>query len=683
MLISVCISRTALMRLNSMVGQSLFRTPLVAVLLLIAMSARDAFAQAATDAAAGSLSQFIADRLDRVEAHLGALVRAVPHLPDYFRAVGSSVEAASGTASASRIATGILLCLLVGGLVEWTLRRATRDLRARRHERPVASAADRLAVVATDIGVELGAALAFAVGAFAVLLMVGRPGPFNEAGSSYLVALVWLRLVLAALKVLLRPRAGPERAFAAIDLDVPAARFWYLALGTFVGWLAFGWAIVVTLRVFGMPPDGRHLMAYALGTGLVVIGLIIIWHPVRSRPTAGSGGKWLASLAAVILWLVWAVNAMPAFWFLTVAIGLPITIGAARRASRHLLRPVGPEGEDETIPSVTAVVVEQGLRAVLVAGAIWLLLWGWNLDFGALAAQENAYARLVRGALHALIIVLAADLAWGLIKALADNALARAQANPEVDADEARRRARIRTLLPIGRNLAFIVLLVMTLLMVLSSLGVEIGPLIASAGVVGVAVGFGAQTVVRDIISGMFYMLDDAFRVGEYIQSGSYKGTVESFSLRSIKLRHQRGPLFTIPFGSLGAVQNMSRDWVIVKDIIGITYDSDIDKAKKLIKQIGLELAKDPDLSPNILQPLKMQGVEQFDDYGLRIRTKMMTKPGEQFVIRRRANAMIKRAFDENGIKFAIPKVQVAHDVDDSASAAAQVISRPAGEESR
>jgi small-conductance mechanosensitive channel len=183
--------------------------------------------------------------------------------------------------------------------------------------------------------------------------------------------------------------------------------------------------------------------------------------------------------------------------------------------------------------------------------------------------------------------------------------------------------------------------------------------------------------VVRDIISGMFYMLDDAFRVGEYIQSGNYKGTVESFSLRSIKLRHQRGPLFTIPFGSLGAVQNMSRDWVIVKDFIGITYDSDIDKAKKLIKQIGQELAKDPDLGPSILQPLKMQGVEQFDDYGMRVRTKMMTKPGEQFMVRRRANAMIKKAFDENGIRFAIPKVQVAHDAESSSAAAAQLVARP------
>src|SRR5690242_21356124 len=124
-------------------------------------------------------------------------------------------------------------------------------------------------------------------------------------------------------------------------------------------------------------------------------------------------------------------------------------------------------------------------------------------------------------------------------------------------------------------------------MMALAALGVQVGPLIAGAGVIGIAVGFGAQTLVKDIISGMFYLLDDAFRVGEYIQSGSFKGTVESFSLRSIKLRHHRGPLYTVPFGSLGAIQNMSRDWVIEKLQIGVTYDSDLEKARKLIKQVG------------------------------------------------------------------------------------------------
>lgn len=669
-------------------GHPYRKTALSPVLLAVVVWAGDASAQATTDRAAGSLSQLIADRFDRIGEHLAGLARALPRMPDYFHDVGLSFERAAGATSPGRVIAVSLLCLVIGGLVEWGLRRALRDLSARRHAEPVRTAADRLAVVATDLGLELGGVVAFALGAFASLLAVGRPGPINEAGSSILVALVWLRLVLGLLKVMLRPNDRADRAFAALDLDQPIARFWYRALAAFVGWLAFGWATIVTLNAFGMPQDGRHLLAYLLGIGLVVIALVIIWHPASSQPEqAGpdkggpsNGSKWLASLAAVVFWTVWAVDAMPAFWFLTVAIGLPLAIAVGRRVSRHLLRPAGSESGETGVPSIASVIVEQGLRALLVGGAIWLLLWGWNLDVGALAAQENVYARLVRGALHALVIVLAADLAWGLLKAMADNALARAQASPDIDGDEARRRARVRTLLPIGRNLAFIVLVVMAGLMVLSSLGVEIAPLVASAGVVGVAVGFGAQTVVRDIISGMFYMIDDAFRVGEYIQSGNYKGTVESFSLRSIKLRHQRGPLFTVPFGALGAVQNMSRDWVIVKEMIGITYDSDVDKAKKLIKQIGLELSQDPDLGPSILQPLKMQGVEQFGDYGMRIRTKMMTKPGEQFVIRRRANAMIKKAFDANGIRFATPKVQVAHDAESASSAAAQLVVKAATE---
>jgi len=265
--------------------------------------------------------------------------------------------------------------------------------------------------------------------------------------------------------------------------------------------------------------------------------------------------------------------------------------------------------------------------------------------------------------------VLLADFAWHLARAWIDCRLVEASASGEAEAEEVRRRARLRTLLPILRNVLLVVLIVMAGLMALSALGVEVGPLIAGAGVVGVAIGFGAQTLVKDIISGMFYLLDDAFRIGEYIISGSYKGTVESFSLRSIKLRHHRGYLYTVPFGELGAVQNMSRDWVIDKLSVGVTYDTDLDQAKRIIKQIGKELQADPEFAPHILETLKMQGVEQFGDFAIQIRMKMMTKPGEQFVIRRRAYAMIKKAFAANGIQFAFPTVTVAGGGDPAAAA--------------
>jgi moderate conductance mechanosensitive channel len=227
-------------------------------------------------------------------------------------------------------------------------------------------------------------------------------------------------------------------------------------------------------------------------------------------------------------------------------------------------------------------------------------------------------------------------------------------------------------LLPIFRNILFVVVIAIAVLMALSAMGVQIAPLVAGAGVVGIAVGFGAQTFARDVIAGMFYLFDDAFRVGEYIQSGRYKGTVEGFSIRSVRLRHHRGPVFTVPFSLLGAVENMSRDWVIDKIAIGVTYDSDLEKARKLIKQIGLELQKVPEFAPQIIEPLKMQGVDELGDYAVQIRAKMMTLPGEQFVIRRKAYALIKKAFDENGIKFAFPTVQVAGEGEPSTAAVAQ-----------
>ena len=273
--------------------------------------------------------------------------------------------------------------------------------------------------------------------------------------------------------------------------------------------------------------------------------------------------------------------------------------------------------------------------------------------------------------LHGVIVLLVADLLWHLAKASIDRKLALSAPDESISASEAARRGRMRTLLPIFRNILAVFLATVAVLMVLSGLGVEIGPLIAGAGIFGVAIGFGSQTLVKDVISGVFYMLDDAFRVGEYIESGSYKGTVESFSLRSVKLRHHRGPVFTVPFGSLGAVQNMSRDWVIDKFMIRVPFDTDVKKVKKLLKGIGAELKEDPELGPSIIETVKMKGVEQFGDFGMELSFAFMTKPGQQSVVRRRAYTMIRDAFVANGIDFAQPTVHVGGEEKGQAAAAA------------
>lgn len=219
--------------------------------------------------------------------------------------------------------------------------------------------------------------------------------------------------------------------------------------------------------------------------------------------------------------------------------------------------------------------------------------------------------------------------------------------------------SRLSTLLPLFKITIMIVIFITFALILFAELGINVSPLFAGAGVVGLAIGFGAQTLVRDIFSGVFFLFDDAFRKGEYIDTGDVKGTVEKISLRSLQLRHHRGPLNTIPFGEIRFLTNFSRDWVIMKLPLRVTYDTDPERVRKLIKKLGLELLEDPIIGPDFLQPLKSQGVIEMQDSAMIIRVKFMTKPGGQWMTRKRVLQDIRALFEREGIKFAHREVTV------------------------
>ena len=165
------------------------------------------------------------------------------------------------------------------------------------------------------------------------------------------------------------------------------------------------------------------------------------------------------------------------------------------------------------------------MRGVLIIGALLWLAHVWSVAIGDIATQNTLVTRIMSAILTAAIVILIADFVWSFARTLIDTRIEEANSAGEVTLEEQRRRARLRTLLPILRVALFVFILTLAGMMGLASLGVQIGPLIASAGIVGVAVGFGAQTLVRDIFSGMFYLLDDAFRIGEYcVESGDYGG---------------------------------------------------------------------------------------------------------------------------------------------------------------
>ena len=219
--------------------------------------------------------------------------------------------------------------------------------------------------------------------------------------------------------------------------------------------------------------------------------------------------------------------------------------------------------------------------------------------------------------------------------------------------------SRLATLLPLFRNVILIVIIVTIILIVLMEVGINVGPLFAGAGIVGVAVGFGSQSLVRDIFAGAFFLFDDAFRKGEYLDVGGVKGTVEKISVRSFQLRHHLGALHTIPFGEILVMTNYSRDWVIMKLPLRVTYDTDVEKVRKLIKKLGQELLSDPVIGDNFIQPLKSQGVIEMQDSAMIIRVKFMTKPGDQWLVRKKVYEEIRALFEREGIRFAHREVTV------------------------
>lgn len=218
---------------------------------------------------------------------------------------------------------------------------------------------------------------------------------------------------------------------------------------------------------------------------------------------------------------------------------------------------------------------------------------------------------------------------------------------------------RTQTVLPIVRNFALVLIVIMVLFSVLSALNINTAPLLAGAGVMGLAIGFGAQKLVQDVVSGMFFLFEDAFRIGEYIDTGSLVGTVESTSVRSLKLRHHLGAVQTVPYGEIRSVKNLSRDFVIMKLSFRVPFDTDIELVRRTIKKVGQAMLQHEELGPDFIAPLKSQGVQTAEDDALLIRMKFTAKPGKQWVIRREAYRLVKDALEKKGITFATRQVTV------------------------
>jgi len=622
--------------------------------------------QGAAAGEAGSMKQSMSIGIDTTRAFLRSLVAAAPTLPAELGQAWHVLVLELEGQGLIWTAVSLLLFVGLGFGAEKLYWRLSARFRRRLIDTHLETLHGRLQAVWLRSLYGLGLVFVFAVGSIGAFLLFDWPPLLQQIVLSYLLLVLIVRVTLVLGRIILAP--GAER-FRLVPMATPTAHYWFVWSPILVGWFFFIQATLDNLETLGLRREAWYLAGLACSVVMLGLTLAAVWR----APTfdgvdrVGHGhrvGTWLLTLYLVVVWLLLFSGSVAPFYVGVILLLLPIALRGVHLAVSHVLRPAGAEAA-EPVPSLLAVTLERGFRALLVIGAALLIASVSGVDLSSLTMRDTLSTRLLRGAINAAIVFLVANFAWHLLRAWIDQRIATANVeghggSDAASSDQIRRHARLRTLLPILKNVLFVVLAVMAGLIALAALGVEIGPLIAGAGVVGLAVGFGAQTLVKDIISGMFFLFDDAFRIGEYIESGSIRGTVEGFSLRSLKLRHQRGALHTIPFGALDKITNYSRDWVIDKMTISVTYDTDLDKIKPIVKEIGQALQADPLFAPHILETLKMQGVDQLGDFAIQIRLKMMTKPGEQFVIRRKALAMIKKAFDANGIAFAFPTVTVA-----------------------
>ncbi len=216
-------------------------------------------------------------------------------------------------------------------------------------------------------------------------------------------------------------------------------------------------------------------------------------------------------------------------------------------------------------------------------------------------------------------------------------------------------RKRVATLVGLLRTIAMVLLWAVVLVIVLDQIGLDVTPILAGAGIVGLAVGFGAQNIVRDLISGFFMVLEDQVRVGDVAIVNGTGGLVEAITFRTIVLRDLAGVVHVFPNGTINTLSNMTKVWSGYVIDVGVAYKEDTDHVAEVMRRVAEELRQDPALGPMILEPIEIFGVDDFADSAVVIKARLKTYPIQQWNVGREYRRRLKKAFDAEGIEIPFP----------------------------
>lgn len=664
------------------------RNELIAKLRALSVAAAPADEGEIFGRALDVVNDAIGQRIDTLGQSLSGLVdsmRQVPILVDWIwqqltepisRAMWLSIGQQVGVA----VGVGCLASLLVRYLLRgWRQRQTTLPLAARTSKRIKASL--------VYLTVDLAALVTFLAVTYFVLDHLGVSFLAQRVASELLIAIAVVRSVTALSKAYVAPENSRRRL---IDMDDAAALETARWVALLMGLGLYGYFGLEAARRLGLPWTVygflQHVLFFIVA-GLAIraiyrlrayLGVAIEQFSSTPKPAKGiarylpwraiaaSGHHVVAGWVALV-YLAWAVGVTGAAAVLTRGMLLSVVVLILVRAINVWLdwftrrQPEVEQGEEGAeVPveplSPLQVGVITAIRLAAAGAGLLVMLQAWGIDVAGWLERDSGRTSVVT-AMRILVIGAVVLCIAELVQRGAASYLAATDS-----AGNLVHSSRTRTLISMARNLALTMLIAVGIVEAMSELGVNANALLAGAGVVGLAIGFGAQTLVKDLITGLFILVGDTVRVGDVVDLSGKAGVVEAISMRTITLRAYNGDVHTIPYSSIDVVTNMTKEFSYYVFDLCVAYKENVDQVIDVLRELDSQLRREWPYRRLVLEPLEIAGVDAFRDSGVLIKSRMKVRAGEQWKIGREFNRRIKRRFDELGIELPVPQQKIHYD---------------------
>ena len=622
------------------------------------------------------LSTFFATLSEEADAVSGEVLAAAavvvdaPRLVSWIRDRAADQSARHGAVEiATKLAIVFGLAVLADWIVWFLLRRPARRLGTRAGE----DLTQQILFLLVGAALDALPILSFAAIAYFVLPLTDPRFGTQHVAQAVINAYLWSRIICTAARVLL---LSPS-ALALYPLSEETRNYLYIWVRRFTNLAVYGYAVTEIAWWLSAPGAIYAVLLRIIVLLLGVLAIVFVlqnrttvaewlrgdpagnatrrtgwrllrhrladsWHILAIIYLLGTFGVFALHIEGGILILLRA-TVITAVVVLAAALGVQLVQRASQRgfAVSPELKSRFPTIEaraNRYIPALTVV-----LSAVIYVLAALALLQAWGIDsfvwFQAVAQSRAAGS--VAGILIAFAVALAV---WELFVSALERHMQRLEG-------DSRRRARARTMFPFLRLVMLVVLAVVVAFVVLGEVGINVGALIAGAGVFGLIAGLGSQSILKDIMTSIAVLIDDTFAVGDVIiVANGVRGTVESIALRTIRLRDTQGAILTVPFSEVKIIHNLSKDLSYYVAEISVSYLEDVDKVIALLKQVAEAQRQDPEFKSLILEPLEVFGLDRFEPGAYIVQVRLVTQPTRQWIVGREFNRRVKRAFDEHGI---------------------------------